>query len=84
MTNLESGSPPYNNQAFLNAFAQAFTDFTVELNPDVKSDPTNITPKWDKWNERFGKKEMMFNKTEAGNPLIKEIGTSAALLKRCE
>ena len=68
----------------MNAFAEAFTDFIGELNPDIKSDPTNITPKWSKWNGRFGKKEMLFNRTEAGNPLIKEIETSAALLKRCE
>ena len=57
-TNFESGSPPYNNPVFLKAFGRAFTDFTIELDQTVKSDPTNITPKWDRWNERFGKKEM--------------------------
>jgi len=68
----------------MNAFGQAFTDFTIALNPNFKPDPTNITPEWHRWNESFGKYEMLFNKTEAGLPLIKEIETSTALLKRCK
>ncbi|KAF8344952.1 Alpha/Beta hydrolase protein [Amanita rubescens] len=79
-----SGPPPYDNQAFINAFGQAFTDFTVALNPNFKPDPTNITPKWNRWSEQFGKYEMLFNKTEADTPLIKEFETSIALLQRCK
>ncbi|KAF8344962.1 alpha beta-hydrolase [Amanita rubescens] len=79
-----SGPPPYNNQVFIDAFGQAFTDFIVALNPNFKPDPTNITPKWNRWNEQFGKYEMLFNRTEAGAPFIKEFETSAALLQRCK
>jgi len=79
-----SGPPPYNNPAFIDAFGQAFTDFTIALNPNFKPDPTNITPKWNRWSELFGKYEMLFNKTEAGAPVIKEVETSAALLQRCK
>ena len=72
--------PTYSNKAFVDTFGQAFTDFTLSLNPNIKVDPTNITPQWDRWQGKF---EMLFNKTEAGAPLIKEFLTSPALLKRC-
>ena len=72
--------PTYTNKAFVDAFGEAFTNFALSLNPNIKVDPTNITPQWDRWQGKF---EMLFNKTEAGAPLIKEYVTSPALLERC-
>ena len=48
---------------------------------NMKFDPTNITPHWDKYvtNET----EMSFNRTEAGTPDIQPIQTDASLLWRC-
>ncbi|KIL64433.1 hypothetical protein M378DRAFT_11449 [Amanita muscaria Koide BX008] len=71
---------PYHNKAFVDAFSQAFTSFVIALNPNVKTDPTNITPHWDRWN---GKSEMLFNRTEGGLPDIREFDTSLPLLTRC-
>ncbi|KAF8628592.1 hypothetical protein AX15_003815 [Amanita polypyramis BW_CC] len=70
----------FHNEAFIDAFGQVITDFTLSLNPNIKMDPTNIMPRWDRWRGRF---EMLFDKTEADAPLIKQLVSSAALLKRC-
>ncbi|KAJ7149873.1 Alpha/Beta hydrolase protein [Mycena crocata] len=75
-------SEPFNNTAFRDAFAQSFTSFAISLDPNVKVDPTTITPKWNKW--IAGKTEMLFNKTEADVPVVKPIKTSDALLERCQ
>ncbi|KAJ7692098.1 Alpha/Beta hydrolase protein [Mycena rosella] len=49
----------FNNTAFVNAFAQLFTSFAISLDPNVKIDPTTITPEWNKWDVR--QVEMLFN-----------------------
>ncbi|KAJ7476916.1 Alpha/Beta hydrolase protein [Mycena galericulata] len=77
-----AGFPPvYNNTAFVDAFVQSFTSFAISLDPNVKVDPTTITPKWNKWD--IGQTEMLFNKTESNEPVVKPVTTSDALLERC-
>ena len=75
------GVPPFANPDFDKAFSEAFLDFALALNPNVKLDPTNITPLWKSWD---GLNEMLFNKTGANTPDIRLTSTSSALLKRCE
>ncbi|GLB40131.1 putative type-B carboxylesterase lipase family protein [Lyophyllum shimeji] len=76
-----SGFPAFNNTAFIGAFSGSFLDFAMSLNPNVKSDPSNITPLWNIW--AAGEVEMLFNKTAAGEPVVQPIKTSSALLQRC-
>ncbi|KAF7375411.1 Carboxylic ester hydrolase [Mycena sanguinolenta] len=73
-------APPFNNTDFINAFAQIFTSFIVNLDPNDKLAPT-ISPKWDQHSE--GNTEMLFNKTENNQPDIRAIETSLELLERC-
>ena len=44
---------------------------------NTKFDPTNITPYWDKHN--VGETEMLFNRTEAGVPVIAPFQTDPTL-----
>ncbi|KAF7349008.1 Carboxylic ester hydrolase [Mycena venus] len=71
----------FNNTAFIDAFAQSFTSFAISLDPNIKVDPHTITPKWNPWN--VGQTEMLFNKTEIGEPIVHPVKTSDALLRRC-
>ncbi|PFH46780.1 hypothetical protein AMATHDRAFT_50806 [Amanita thiersii Skay4041] len=41
-----SGRPTFDNVDFDNAFAQFFLNFAISLNPNVKTNPSNITPQW--------------------------------------
>ncbi|KAF7335524.1 COesterase domain-containing protein [Mycena venus] len=75
------GTPPFNNAAFINAFAKSFTSFIINLDPNIKVDPTTITPHWNTFN--VSSTEMLFNKTAAGAPVVQPITTSNALLQRC-
>ncbi|KAJ6463192.1 Alpha/Beta hydrolase protein [Mycena vulgaris] len=74
-------TPPFNNTAFINAFAQSFTSFIVNLDPNIKVDPTTITPQWELFD--VNNTEMLFNMT-AGVPVVQPITTSDALLERCQ
>ncbi|KAF7335518.1 COesterase domain-containing protein [Mycena venus] len=74
-------APPFNNTAFINAFAQSFTSFIINLDPNIKVDPTTITPHWNTFNVL--NTEMLFNMTAAGAPVVHPITTSNALLQRC-
>jgi len=75
-------TPPFNNKAFINAFAQSFTSFIIHLDPNVKVDPTTITPHWNTFDVQ--NTEMLFNQTAPnGLPVVHPITTSAALLQRC-
>ncbi|KAF8058216.1 Alpha/Beta hydrolase protein [Lyophyllum atratum] len=74
-------APPFPNPDFVKAFSQSFMNFAMALNPNVKSDTSNITPKWGLW---AGETEMLFNRTEGGLPDIRAIKTSDALLERCK
>ncbi|KAJ7028380.1 Alpha/Beta hydrolase protein [Mycena alexandri] len=72
--------PPFNNTAFINAFAQLFTSFIISLEPNIKVDPTTITPQWNKFD--IGDTEMLFNQTAVdGLPVVQPIETS--ILEQC-
>ncbi|KAJ7235607.1 Alpha/Beta hydrolase protein [Mycena haematopus] len=73
-------APPFNNTDFINAFAQIYTSFIVNLDPNDKLAPT-ILPKWNQYD--VGNTQMLFNKTEDNKPDIRAIGTSLPLLERC-
>ncbi|KAJ6537723.1 Alpha/Beta hydrolase protein [Mycena capillaripes] len=74
--------PRFENTDFINAFAQSFTSFAISLDPNVKVNATTITPTWKPWNA--GETEMLFNKTDTNVPVVQQIKTSDALLKRCQ
>ncbi|KAJ7266216.1 alpha beta-hydrolase [Mycena rebaudengoi] len=75
-------APPFNNAAFINAFAQSFTSFIINLDPNIKVDSTTITPHWNKFD--IGDTEMLFNQTAVdGLPVVQSIETSFGLLERC-
>ncbi|KAJ7456044.1 Alpha/Beta hydrolase protein [Mycena galericulata] len=71
----------FDNTAFVDAFVQSFTSFAISLDPNVKVDPTTITPEWNRWD--VGPTEMLFNKTANDEPVVKPVTTSDALLERC-
>ena len=79
-SNNANGIPPYANTQFDASFAESYLKFAMALNPNAKFDANDITPHWDTWQ---GANEMLFNHTEAGAPVIKQIRTSPALLERC-
>ncbi|KAK1234057.1 hypothetical protein PQX77_002751 [Marasmius sp. AFHP31] len=71
----------FNNTDFIDAFAQAVISFTISLDPNVKVDPSNITPPWDLYS--LSTKEMVFNKTAEDVPNIRPVETNKDLLARC-
>ncbi|KAJ6470437.1 alpha/beta-hydrolase [Mycena sanguinolenta] len=75
------GAPPFDNTEFINAFAQSFTSFIINLDPNIKVDPTTITPHWNTFDILHT--EMLFNKTADDEPVVQGITTSNALLERC-
>ncbi|PFH46612.1 hypothetical protein AMATHDRAFT_154314 [Amanita thiersii Skay4041] len=76
-----NGRPAFDNVDFDNAFAQSFLNFAISLDPNVKTDPSNITPQWSAW--EGGLNEILFNRTEDGRPDVRQVQTSDELLKRC-
>ncbi|KAJ6496019.1 alpha beta-hydrolase [Mycena sanguinolenta] len=78
---IEGIAPPFNNSAFIDAFAQSFTSFIINLDPNIKVDPTTITPHWNTFDILHT--EMLFNKTADNEPVVQAITTSNALLERC-
>ncbi|KAG6372189.1 Alpha/Beta hydrolase protein [Boletus reticuloceps] len=79
--NSPSGPPPYNNTQFITAFAQSFISLARYYDVNVKFDPDNITPYWNKY--YMGETEMLFNRTEAGAPVVLPIKTDPTLHERC-
>ncbi|KAJ7709086.1 hypothetical protein B0H16DRAFT_1703953 [Mycena metata] len=78
-----TSTPPFNNTAFIDAFAQSFTSFIINQNPNIKVDPSTITPPWSPF--AVGDTEMLFNQTAPdGLPVVQPITTSSALLTRCQ
>ncbi|KAL0065741.1 hypothetical protein AAF712_007224, partial [Marasmius tenuissimus] len=71
----------FNNTDFVNAFAQAVVSFAISLDPNVKVDPSNITPQWDLYS--LSTDEMVFNKTAEDVPDIRLSETNKDLLARC-
>jgi hypothetical protein len=55
--------------------------FAISLNPNEKIDPTNIVPDWPLFSN--GSSQMVFNRTEAGEPDIQLTPVDEALLERC-
>jgi hypothetical protein len=76
-----TSTPPFNNTVFIDAFAKSFTSFIINLDPNLKVDPSTITPQWNMF--EIGHTEMLFNKTADGVPVVQPITTSDALLNRC-
>ncbi|KAG6843942.1 hypothetical protein H0H87_011527, partial [Tephrocybe sp. NHM501043] len=76
-----TGRPAFNNTAFDNSFSESFLDFAMFLDPNHKSDPSNITPQWDVWADNSV--EMLFNRTVSGESAIEPTKTSESLLQRC-
>ncbi|KAK1229855.1 hypothetical protein PQX77_007073 [Marasmius sp. AFHP31] len=75
------GAGIFNNTDFINAFAQSFVSFAISLDPNVKVDPSNITPQWDLYN--VASEEMVFNKSADDLPDIRAVKTNQNLLERC-
>ncbi|KAG8212817.1 Alpha/Beta hydrolase protein [Butyriboletus roseoflavus] len=75
------GTSSYNNTQFITAFSQSFMSLAKYYDVNIKFDPTNITPDWNKY--YIEKTEMLFNRTEAGEPLVVPIHTDSKLLERC-
>ncbi|KAJ7448557.1 hypothetical protein FB451DRAFT_1053757, partial [Mycena latifolia] len=62
--------------------SQSFTSFIINLSPNIKVDPTTITPHWNTFDIQHT--EMLFNQTAVdGLPVVRPIATSDALLERC-
>jgi hypothetical protein len=62
-------APPFNNGAFINTFTQLFTSFIINLDPNIKVDPTTITPHWNTFD--IGDTGMLFNQTAVdGLPVV--------------
>ncbi|KAF9532662.1 cephalosporin esterase [Crepidotus variabilis] len=76
-------TPAFNNQPFIKAFSQSFANFWLGLNPNIKWDPSNITPAWKAWTSS-SKTEMHFGQTSSSMPDIRPITSSDALLNRCD
>jgi len=74
--------PPvvFNNSDFKKAFTQSFMNFAISSDVNKKLISETITPFWPIWE---GEIEMLFNKTEAGEPVVKSVSVSSALLERC-
>jgi hypothetical protein len=51
------------------------------LDPNIKFDPTNLTPTWNRWS--LGQAEMRFNKTSTNESDIQAVSTDSGLLERC-
>ncbi|KAF5360984.1 hypothetical protein D9756_005141 [Leucocoprinus leucothites] len=83
ITGQQFSSPPFNNTEFRNNFAQSFLNFVISQDPNVKWDPSNTLPHWPRWTEG-GRAEMLFNKTEADEPVFKVTPTTDSFLKRCD
>ncbi|KAK1233911.1 hypothetical protein PQX77_002895 [Marasmius sp. AFHP31] len=76
------GTPiTFNNTDFIDAFAQSFASFAISLDPNIKVDPSSITPQWDLYD--LSTNEIVFNKTEDDLPDIRPIETKKDLLARC-
>ncbi|KAH0833388.1 Alpha/Beta hydrolase protein [Lanmaoa asiatica] len=73
--------PSYPSTQFITAFTQSFMSLAKYYDVNTKFDSTNITPCWNEY--YIGETEMVFNRTEAGAPMIMPIQTDPRLLQRC-
>ncbi|KAK1229851.1 hypothetical protein PQX77_007069 [Marasmius sp. AFHP31] len=77
----EVPSSTFNNTDFINAFAQSFVSFAISLDPNIKVDPSNITPQWDLYH--LANNEMVFNKTANDLPDVRPAKKERNFLERC-
>ncbi|KAH7920073.1 alpha/beta-hydrolase [Leucogyrophana mollusca] len=77
-----SRGPPFNNSQFITAFSGGFMSLVTSLDVNQKVYADDITPQWDAWTVD-GRAEMLFNKTEAGAPVVKPTTTDAGVLELC-
>lgn len=85
---ISHGPPRFTHPSFTTSFSESFLSFVVSQEPNIKiSAPggNNITPRWPKFagEERFAGQEMVFNRTVAGEPDIRAVGTDKGLAERC-
>ncbi|KDQ25028.1 hypothetical protein PLEOSDRAFT_1107944 [Pleurotus ostreatus PC15] len=71
----------FNNTEFITSFSQSFLDFVLHFDPNIKYDENNITPPWEPYAPT--NTEMLFNRTEDGQLVIRPETTDPALLERC-
>ncbi|KAF7314363.1 Carboxylic ester hydrolase [Mycena kentingensis (nom. inval.)] len=74
-------SPVFNNTEFIEAFRQAFFSFALHRDPNTQVHRT-ITPTWPLWDKDA--KEMVLNRTDAGNADVRVEAVDSELLQRCE
>ncbi|KAI0315766.1 Alpha/Beta hydrolase protein [Amylostereum chailletii] len=74
-------APPFNNTGFVRAFQQAFLATAMSLDPNAHFVQPDITPEWPTW--QTSTREMLFNRTEAGEPVVKTVRTNEQLSNRC-
>ncbi|KAK0188372.1 alpha/beta-hydrolase [Armillaria mellea] len=71
--------PTFTNPEFLKAWQQSFLSVAASLNPN---DATVVTPNWSSWDHGFT--EMMFNKTDDDEPVVRPFVTDKSLIERCD
>ncbi|KAF8918598.1 Alpha/Beta hydrolase protein [Mucidula mucida] len=76
------GTPGFSNTDFIKAFSESFTAFVSSQDPKDTFEPT-ITPAWDPYTFNGSKTEMLFNRTEGGEPVVQEFSTPSSFLERC-
>ncbi|KAL0945303.1 hypothetical protein HGRIS_000809 [Hohenbuehelia grisea] len=76
-----NGVPAFNNSAFVASFADSFLAFVKDQDPNAKFNEADITPAWSLFNT--SNTEMLFNRTEDGQPDIRSITTDVGVLARC-
>jgi hypothetical protein len=72
---------PFDNADFIHNFQQAFFATAISLSPNAHFINDNITPFWPIWKE--ARQVMVYNKTDAGAPIVQLVGKDSALLERC-
>ncbi|KAI0029565.1 alpha/beta-hydrolase [Vararia minispora EC-137] len=72
---------PFNNPVFIHNFQQAFFATSMSLNPNAHFINDNVTPFWPTWQE--SEQVMLFNRSEAGAPVVRLVARDSALLERC-
>ena len=84
---ISHGPPRFTHPSFTTSFSESFLSFVISQNPNIKISEgnINITPPWSKFSggERFAGQEMLFNRTVAGEPDIREVSTDEGLAERC-
>lgn len=77
----------FNHPSFLTSFPESYLSFVISQDPNVKLSQGDIKPPWSKFGygggERLAGREMMFNRTEAGELDITEVATDGGLAERC-